>query len=190
MRRKPHHGVRFKFLPQALTPLQTFSIHNLFHESGSILARFRILRSVPDRDLVVTGYDRRFRLPRLCLGEFHVTALLAYFFESRSFQAPLDLAEAGWLKQPQPLPRCDVRPGLRGSRRFEKEFQRFSQVIESFFCSALARNINVKALRNEPFSFAPNSRRKRILHESILARSRATARIEFSRRTILRNSGV
>jgi hypothetical protein len=65
-----------------------------------------------DQDLVVTGHDRDFSMPRLCPGELHVTALLAYLLESRGFKAPLDLAEAERFKPPQPLPLYGVRSGV------------------------------------------------------------------------------
>ena len=66
----------------------------------------------------------------------------------------------------------DLAHGWRvgGSRRFEVQFQCLTQILESFFFSStLAGNIDIQTLGNEPFPFAPNSSRKRTLHETILA---------------------
>jgi hypothetical protein len=49
------------------------------------------------------------------------------------------------------------------------QFKRLAQVIKSFFFgAALAGNIYVEALGDEPRSFAPHGGRKRTLHNTIL----------------------
>lgn len=47
--------------------------------------------------------------------------------------------------------------GVSGEGRFEMQFVRFSQILESlFFRAALAGNVHIEALGNEPFAFAPD----------------------------------
>jgi hypothetical protein len=61
-----------------------------------------------------------------------------------------------------------------GNRRLEVQLKRLTQIFESLFLgSTLAGYVDIKALRNEPLSLAPDPRRKRLLHEMILARSAA-----------------
>jgi len=56
------------------------------------------------------------------------------------------------------------------------QLERFPQICESLFLSsALAGNINFKALGNEPFPLAPDGGRKRTRHETILPQSAARA---------------
>jgi hypothetical protein len=59
---------------------------------------------------------------------------------------------------------------MRGNRWLEVQFQYLTQILESlFFSSALARDIDIQALGNEPFPLTPDSSRKRTLHKTILA---------------------
>jgi hypothetical protein len=55
-------------------------------------------------------------------------------------------------------------------RRFEVKFQGFRQVGERFFFRhALAGDIDLQTLRDQPFPLTPNSRGEWSLHEPILS---------------------
>lgn len=58
----------------------------------------------------------------------------------------------------------------RRLRRFEVQFQRLRQIGKSFFLSlALARNVEIQALRNVPLPFTPDCCREWSFHVLILS---------------------
>jgi hypothetical protein len=79
---------------------------------------------------------------------------------------------------------------MRGNRRLEMQFQSLSQILEGlFFGSALAGDIDIQALGDEPFPLAPDSSRKRTLHETTLAQSTPT-RFKLHSLVVRRNGAV
>lgn len=60
------------------------------------------------------------------------------------------------------------------------KFQGFLQVVEGFcFGCALAGDINLEALRDEPISFAAKCRGKRALHDAILSRKNCALQVSL-----------
>jgi hypothetical protein len=124
-----------------------------------------------NRDLLGPRHDDGVSTFRYRTRELYVTPLLADFFKTRGFEVTPDLSPP-CIETPSGLSRPNLYLNLahhsrmRGNRRLVVQFQCFTQIPESlFFSSPLARDIDIQALGNEPFSLAPNDSRKRTLHE-------------------------
>jgi hypothetical protein len=125
-----------------------------------------------NRDFVMPRHDDGIGAARQYSGKLYVTPLLADFFKAADSRRRLISRKPSGLSRPNLYLNLTHGWRVSGNWRFEVQFQGLPQVLESFFFgSALAGNVDVQALGNKPVPLAPDSSRKRTLHETILAQS-------------------